>query len=243
MAHAGESGVGIERRIGYLFSDGSLLEAALTHSSAMPAGVVRAGEQLEFLGDAVLDLAIADLLLVQFPDRDEGALSKCRSRLVCTASLAEKSRQLGIDRVLTLGRGEDRSGGRGKESILAAAYESVLGAVYRDAGFFRTRALVRRHFKKDLAAPDILETRDWKTRLQEQTQALWRVLPEYRHAAEQGPAHARRFQVEVWVDGEKLAAGAGGSKREAEQRAAECALAALGGQQSKANSQKLIAKS
>jgi len=231
MPRTGKRSAGIEQRIGYSFRNSSLLEEALTHSSALPAGIVRAGEQLEFLGDAVLDLAIADLLLAQFPDRDEGTLSKCRSRLVCTTSLAEKSRQLGIDRALTLGRGEDRSGGRAKESILAAGYESVLGAIYRDAGFSRTRALVRRHFKKDLAAPDVLQTRDWKTRLQERTQAGWRVLPEYRHAAEEGPAHARRFRVEVWVDGEKLAAGAGGSKREAEQRAAECALAALGGRE------------
>ena len=214
-------------RLGYEFRDSSLLEQALTHPSAIPAGVVRASEQLEFLGDAVLDLAIADILLKRFPDHNEGVLSKCRSRLVCTESLANKSRELGLGEALHLGRGEDHSGGREKVSILANTYEAVLGAIYRDAGFYRTRAVVRRHFKQDLAAPDLLETRDWKTRLQEQTQARWRVLPEYRHAPSEGPPHARRFCVEVWVSDEMLATGTGTSKREAEQTAAECALDTL----------------
>jgi ribonuclease-3 len=214
----------LEERIGYAFADAALLEAALTHSSALPRGVVRASEQLEFLGDAVLDLAIADLLLKQFHDEPEGVLSKCRSRLVCTTSLAEKSRELGIGEALQLGRGEERSGGREKDSILAAAYESVIGAIYRDTGFFRTRALVKRHFKGELASAEILETRDWKTRLQERTQARLRVVPEYRVVAEEGPAHARRFRCEVWVEGVQLAAGAGASKREAEQNAAAQAL-------------------
>ncbi len=217
----------LERRIGYRFTDRSLLELALTHSSAVPAGLVRRSEQLEFLGDAVLDLAIADLLLEKFAEENEGVLSKCRSRLVCTASLAGKSRDLGIGEALRLGRGEDNSGGRDKDSILAAAYESVLGAIYSDVGFFRTRAVVRRHFKRDLADDDVLETRDWKTRLQERTQARLRLLPEYRHAAQEGPPHARRFVAEVWVNGEKLASGEGGSKREAEQCAAERALGAF----------------
>ncbi len=215
----------VETNVGYRFSEVSLLEAALTHSSAVPPGAVRAGEQLEFLGDAVLDLAIADLLLERFPRKNEGTLSKTRSRLVCTAFLAEKGRQLGLGEALALGRGEDRSGGRDKDSILAAAYEAVLGAIYRDAGFFRTRAIVRRHFKADLGASDVLETHDWKTRFQERTQKQWRELPEYRHVDEEGPPHARTFRVEVWVAGARFAAGEGGSKREAEQNAAESALA------------------
>ncbi len=214
----------LEARIGYEFSDPALLEAALTHSSALPRGVVRASEQLEFLGDAVIDLAIADLLLKSFPNEPEGVLSKCRSRLVCAAGLAAKARELSLGDAMLLGRGEERSGGRDKESILAAAYESLIGAVYRDGGFHRTKAVVRRHFKAELSSPDILETRDWKTQLQEQTQARLRVVPQYRVVAEEGPAHARRFHCEVWVEGEQLAAGVGASKREAEQNAAERAL-------------------
>ncbi len=214
----------LEKGIGYRFSDPSLLEAALAHSSSLPPGVLRASEQLEFLGDAVLDLAIADLLLTRFPSQAEGVLSKCRARLVCTASLAEKARSLGIGEALQLGRGEDRSGGRDKDSILAAAYESVIGAVYRDRGFSRARSLVRRHFKAELKTEEILESQDWKTQLQEQTQAHLRLLPDYRVVAEEGPAHARRFRCEVWVAGELRATGNGGTKREAEQDAALKAL-------------------
>lgn len=217
-------GAPIEEVVGHRFSDPSLLVAALAHSSSLPAGVVRESEQLEFLGDAVLGLAIADLLLAHFPEEAEGVLSKCRARLVCTASLAAKARELGIGDALQLGRGEDRSGGRDKDSILAAAYESVVGAIFRDKGFVRARAAVRRHFAVELHSAEILENHDWKTRLQEQTQASLRVLPEYRVVAEEGPAHARRFRCEVWVDGVMLAAGSGGTKREAEQDAAAIAL-------------------
>ncbi len=224
MTEASVGAADLEERIGYTFSDPALLASALAHSSSMPRGLVRSGEQLEFLGDAVLDLAIADLLLMRFPDEPEGVLSKCRARLVCTTGLAAKARELGIGDALLLGRGEERSGGREKDSILAAAYESVVGAIYRDTGFFRTRAVVRRHFKAELASGELLETHDWKTQLQEQTQARLRVVPEYRVVAEEGPAHARRFRCEVWVEGEQLATGAGGSKREAEQNAAAQAL-------------------
>jgi ribonuclease III len=219
-----EQGAEVEDLGGYRFKDPSLRAAALAHSSSLPPGVVRQSEQLEFLGDAVLDLAIADLLLARFPGEAEGSLSKCRARLVCTTTLAAKARELGIGEALQLGRGEDRSGGRDKDSILAAAYESVIGAIYRDGGFARARTAVRRHFSEELRSDAILENRDWKTILQEQTQARLRILPEYRFVAEDGPAHARRFRCEVWVAGVMLATGRGASKREAEQEAAAVAL-------------------
>lgn len=214
----------LEERLGYRFRDRDRLIAALSHPSSLPPGVLRVGEQLEFLGDAVLDLAIADILLQRFPEESEGNLSKCRSRLVCTASLAAMARSLGLGEALRLGRGEERSGGRDKESILAAVYESVIGAVFSDGGFARARAVVARHFRAALRAADVLENRDWKTQLQERTQAELRVLPEYRVIDEEGPAHARRFRCEVWVDGHLLAGGVGASKREAEQAAAAAAL-------------------
>ena len=220
---ASEEAARVEECIGYRFRERSRLVDALAHSSSLPPGVVRVSEQLEFLGDAVLDLAIADLLFTHFPTEAEGVLSKSRSRLVCTTSLAAKARELGLGDALQLGRGEDRSGGRDKESILAAAYESVLGAIYRDGGFARARAVIARHFAGELKAADLLESRDWKTRLQEHTQANMRVLPEYRVVAEEGPAHARRFRCEVWVAGKMLATGHGVSKREAEQDAAAAA--------------------
>jgi len=214
----------LEERIGYRFRDPALLDAALLHSSALPAGAVRGSEQLEFLGDAVLDLAIADLLLRALPDHDEGRLSKRRSALVRTATLADKARELGLGEAMVLGRGEERSGGRDKASILAAVYESVLGAIYRDGGFQRARAVVARHFRDQMSGAGELVLRDWKTVLQERTQARSRTLPEYRLVSCEGPAHARVFTTEVWVDGECVAQGTASSKREAEQRAARAAL-------------------
>lgn len=214
----------LEDSVGHRFKDRSLLESALTHASALPGGVVRVSEQLEFLGDAVLNLAIADLLLRVFPAADEGQLSKLRAMLVQTATLAAKGRELGLGGALRLGRGEHRSGGREKPSILAAAYESVLGAIFRDAGFERAKAVVARHFVHELTDGFLLATQDWKTMLQERIQARLRTVPEYRVVEERGPAHAREFAVEVWVAGECLARGEGPNKREAEQQAARSAL-------------------
>ena len=172
----------------------------------------------------MLYLAIANLMLRAFPGQDEGQLSKWRALLVRTRTLAAKARQLGIGDALLLGRGEERSGGRAKDSILAAAYESVLGAIFRDGGFSRAEAVVARHFRTELATSPDLGAHDWKTQLQELTQARFRNVPEYRLAEERGPAHARHFTTEVWVGGECLARGAGTSKREAEQEAARVAL-------------------
>lgn len=215
----------LQERIGYEFRDQTLLDAALTHASALPAGVVRSSEQLEFLGDAVLDLVIADLLLHALPQCNEGELSKLRAQLVRTSTLAGKARELGLGGAILLGRGEDRSGGRTKASILAATYEAVIGAIYRDAGFHRTKAVVGRHFRGEIEAVDRLDDQDWKTLLQERTQARFRTVPQYRLVAQEGPAHARQFTSEVWVGDDCFASGAGASKREAEQHAARAALA------------------
>jgi ribonuclease III len=218
---------GLEERLGYEFRDRQLLDAALTHASALPAGVVRTSEQLEFLGDAVVDLVIADLLLKTLPYYNEGELSKLRAQLVRTSTLATKARELGLGAAMRLGRGEDRSGGRSKASILAATYEAVVGAIYRDAGFHRAKAIVGRHFQREISAIDTLVDQDWKTLLQERTQAQFRVVPQYRLVAQQGPAHARQFTSEVWVNDECVASGEGASKREAEQHAARAALTRL----------------
>jgi ribonuclease-3 len=220
--------VALEQRLGYTFLDRSLLDAALTHTSAMSAGVIRAGEQLEFLGDAVLGVVIADLLLHRFPHLNEGDLSKRRATLVRAPTLAAKARAFGIGDALRLGRGEDRGGGRDKASILASTYEAVLGAIYRDGGFERARAVITRHFMEDLERGGVAGAPDWKTLLQEHVQARHRTVPEYRLAGEEGPAHARMFTAEVWVEEEYLARGQGTSKREAEQQAARAALEALG---------------
>jgi ribonuclease-3 len=218
----------LEERLGYTFLDHRLLEAALTHTSALPPGGVRAGEQLEYLGDAVLGLVIADLLLRAFPQLDEGELSRRRATLVRAPTLAAKAAALGIGPALRLGRGEDRGGGRAKASILASTYEAVLGAIYRDGGFERARAVITRHFTEELERGGVAGTPDWKTTLQERIQAEHRTVPEYRLAGEEGPAHARQFTVEVWVGDRYLARGQGTSKREAEQQAARAALESFG---------------
>src|SRR5262249_38289548 len=132
-----DADLALEQRLGYTFLDRSLLDAALTHTSALTPGVVGSGAQLEFLGDAVLGVVTADLLLHPFPHLDEGELSKRRATLVRAPTLAAKARALGIGDALRLGRGEDRGGGRGKASILASTYEAVLGAIYRDGGVSR----------------------------------------------------------------------------------------------------------
>jgi ribonuclease III len=219
--------VALERRLGYTFLDRSLLDAARTHSSALSSGTVRAGEQLEFLGDAVLGVVIADLLLDAFPQLDEGELSKRRATLVRAPTLAEKARALGVGDALRLSRGEERGGGRDKASILASTYEAVLGAIYRDGGFERAKAVITRHFAEDLERGGVAGAPDWKTLLQERVQAQHRTVPDYRLAAEEGPAHARVFTAGVWIGDRCLASGQGTSKREAEQQAARAALEAL----------------
>jgi len=216
----------IEERLGYSFQDRTLLATALTHASALRGGAVRGAERLEFLGDAVLDLAVADLLLTHFSDWDEGQLSKARARIVRGTMLAAKSDELRLGEVLRLGRGEEHTGGRAKSSILAATYEAVLGAIFQDGGFGRARAVVARHLSKELLENQVL-TPDFKTLLQERTQAVWKRVPEYRVVEEQGPAHARRFVVEVRVQGRLLGTGEGPSKRDAAQRAAAEALGRL----------------
>ena len=219
----------LEERLGHVFSDRALLEAALTPASALAPGVVRSAEQLELLGGAVLDLAVADLLLDARPDWDEGKLSKRRAMFVQTSSLAAKAVDFDLGPAVRLGRGEDRTGGRGKQSILAATYEAILGAIYRDGGFACARAVVARHFAAELVADDesLQQSRDWKTMLQEETQARWRVVPEYRIVAEEGPPHARRFTSEVWIAGRGYLRGTGTSKRESEQHAAHVTLERL----------------
>jgi ribonuclease-3 len=217
----------LEERLGYTFLDRGLLDAALTHTSTLASGTVRAGEQLEFLGDAVLGVAIADLLLNAFPQLDEGELSKRRATLVRAPTLEAKARALGIGPALRLSRGEERGGGRDKASILASTYEAVLGAIYRDGGFERAKAVITRHFAEDLERGGVAGAPDWKTMLQERIQAAHRTVPDYRLATEEGPAHARMFTVAVWVGEQSLATGRGTSKREAEQQAARAALEVL----------------
>lgn len=198
------------------------LEQALTHRSAGS----RHNERLEFLGDAVLGLVIADALFQHLPDAPEGDLTRFRAALVNRGSLAELARAAGMEGALNLGQGERKSGGHRRESILADALEALIGASYQVAGFDAAREFVLRLYADRFAAlPSAESLKDPKTRLQEFLQGRGRELPQYRVLAVSGPDHQREFAVEVWLPSESWGQrGTGPSRRGAEQTAAEAAL-------------------
>ena len=218
----------LQRALGYRFRDTELLRRCLTHVSC-GGGMDAHNEALEFLGDAVLSLSISDLLMRRFPERNEGDLSRMRASLVNGRVLAEKARLLRLGEVLRVGKGEERTGGRHKESILAAALEALLGGIYWEAGYDAVRPVVETHFAADLDQGG-LGLDDYKTRLQEVTQRLYRVPPTYRLVRESGPSHDKYFETEIRVDGHLVGEGEGRSKKQAEQEAARRALETLQGQ-------------
>ena len=224
---------GLQRRINYRFKDRGLLEHALTHKSRAAedaSGGVADNESLEFLGDAVLGLVVADVLFRQFPEYDEGQKSKVKASVVSTASLARHAEQMGLGDHLLLGRGEEKTGGRFKQALLADAYEALIAAVYLDGGFDAATAFLQRELQEaiDLGASQTIVGQDYKSALQERLQALGRPLPEYRLAGQAGPDHRKVFSVEVVVNGDVLGAASGKAKKEAEQEAARIALDTLG---------------
>jgi ribonuclease-3 len=217
----------LQERLGHRFADTALLEDALTHRSlANEDGRSGLGnERLEFLGDAVLDLVVSELLMEANPDVDEGVLSRARAAAVNAGALAERARELDLGDFVRLGRGERRAGGAGKPSILADTFEALLGALYLDAGLATVRAFIERELAPGLSASEDL--RDAKTRLSEEVQKQGCEVPRYQTVAERGPDHAKEFEVEVRVNDEVLGRGSGSSKRSAEQRAAQGALERL----------------
>ena len=222
----------IESRIVYRFKDRGLLEHALTHKSRAAedvSGGVADNESLEFLGDAVLGLVVADLLFRQYPTYDEGQKSKIKASVVSTAALARQAEEIRLGEHLILGRGEEKTGGRFKQALLADAYEALIAAIYLDGGLEAADAFLRRELKDaiDAGATQDFVGQDYKSALQERVQALGRSLPEYRIAGEAGPDHRKVFSVEVVVGGEVLGSASGKAKKEAEQEAARLALARL----------------
>jgi ribonuclease-3 len=217
-----------EERIGHRFARRDLLTRALTHKSYSHEAKqedVRDNETFEFLGDSVLGFVIGDLLFHRFPTVDEGALSKIKAYLVSAPSLASKARHYGMGEVIYLGIGEEKSGGRKKDSLLANLFEAMIAAIYLDGGIEPARALIERSFRDDIEridADDLL-FHDYKTALQELAQGKGLPLPEYNVIAEAGPDHEKRFIVEVKV-GSLLTRGEGTSKKEAQQQAAKQAL-------------------
>lgn len=220
----------LEARLGHRFRNAALCERALTHSSyAHEESGGADNEALEFLGDAILGFLIAESLLRRFPDMDEGGLSKFKAFLVNRPNLAAVARGIGLGPHLRLGKTAERGQGRVKESLLADALEAVIAAVHLDGGDDATRALVGRLFDEQIERLDRVEVegQDFKTSLQEVLQASGRPTPRYRVQATEGPPHEPVFHVDLVVEGEVLARGSGGSKKEAEQRAARQALRAL----------------
>lgn len=203
---------------GYAFAEPSLLEQALTHRSA---GAPH-NERLEFLGDAVLGLVVAEALYARWPKADEGSLTRARAELVRESALAAVARRLEVGDRLVLGPGEMKSGGHRRDSILSDALEAVIGAIYLDAGFEACRRVVLSWFEDAVSAvPASKVGKDAKTRLQEWLQARQKPLPQYELQSEGGEEHARVFVVRcVLSDPEASAEGEGGSRRAAEQAAA-----------------------
>ena len=220
-----EARAALEAALGHRFTRIEHLELALRHRSASPGAPNN--EKLGFLGDAVLALAMSDLLMTAFPQAREGDLSKIRASLVNAEVLARRARQLDAGRWLLLGKGEEKSGGREKGSILAAAYEALLGAIYLDAGYEAARGVVAAHFAADATEHATAGLRDYKTELQEMTQRLFRESPAYTLVEESGPDHEKRFVSEIAVAGRTCGRGVGRSKKTAEQAAAMEALEAL----------------
>jgi ribonuclease-3 len=210
----------LREQLSYEARDLDLFRAALTHRSAAGAN----NERLEFLGDAVLALVVSDLLMRRLPDSAEGDLTRARAALVSEGGLARAAGALELGRFLFVGRGEERTGGRARPSILADALEALMGAVYLDGGLDAAAAVVARLFQPDLTDLESHARLDYKSRLQERSQALWQAAPVYQVVAETGPDHDKRFEVALSFAGREWARAGGRSKKEAEQSAAAVAL-------------------
>ncbi|MCI8525841.1 MAG: ribonuclease III [Oscillospiraceae bacterium] len=222
----------LERALGYTFQDQRLLEKALTHSSYANEkwkNGLASNERLEFLGDSILGFVVAEYLYRRYPDHPEGDLTRMRADLVCETSLARAAAGLRLGEYLKLGHGEDLGGGRTRNSITADAVESVIAASYLDGGFPAARGIVERLLLS--GAPERRPCNaDVKTALQELVQRKKHQVLSYTLLEESGPDHDKTFRVEVTLNGQVVGAGAGSSKKRAEQAAAEAALEKLAGQ-------------
>jgi len=231
MPHEENTGLAaLQSELGYHFKDVSLLELALTHPSfAQESGEPgRHNQRLEFLGDAVLQLTLTAQLYAQFPDHEEGPLTKARAQMVKRQTLFERGQNLELGPRLRLSRGEDRNHGRTRPSNLADAYEAVLGAVFLDGGFDAANQVILQQFESDVAdvsaAPNLDNP---KGELQELLQGRSQTSPEYRLLEQSGPDHDKTFRCAVLHLGEEIGTGTGRSKKRAESEAARSALKAL----------------
>ncbi len=219
----------LEHRLGYTFQNPSLLQNALVHRSMSNVSKsIRSNERLEFLGDAVLGLSVASYLYENCPHLPEGELTKIRALVVCEGTLFQCAKELGLGEYLKLGKGEERTNGRERPSILSDAMEAIFAAVYLDSGLAEAQRIILKmlvpYIEKAIHERD---KKDHKTVLQEMIQSKFDKPPVYLLVDEQGPDHEKEFTVEVWNQEVLLGTGKGKSKKEAEKKAAEIAIARL----------------
>ena len=219
----------LETAIGYRFANISLLQNALAHSSYANErwhNSLMSNERLEFLGDSILGMVVAEYLYRNFPDRPEGDLTRMRADMVCEKTLASVANRIDLGRHLLLGHGEEQSGGRPRDSILADAVESVIAAAFLDGGMNAAREIIRRFILVEVPVTK-LHNADYKTELQELVQQKKNQVLTYTLIGESGPDHDKQFQVEVKLNGVVAGVGTGTSKKRAEQDAARAAIDAL----------------
>ena len=219
----------LEAAIGYRFRNITLLQNALTHSSYANErwhDSLKSNERLEFLGDSVLGMVVADYLYRNFPDRPEGELTRMRADMVCERSLAAVANRVGLGQHLQLGHGEEQGGGRSRDSILADAVESILAASYLDGGMEAAQSLIQRFILCDVPVSG-LHNADYKTALQELVQQKKNQVLSYALTDQSGPDHDKTFWVDVMLNGQVVGHGSGTSKKRAEQAAAKAAIEAL----------------
>ena len=219
----------LEKRLGYTFSDRSILDTALTHSSYANESpqTRRSNERLEFLGDAVLGFCAAKTICRLYPDMPEGGLTRLRAELVCEASLHQVALSLGLGDYIHLGRNEQCNGGRQRTSILADCVEAIIAAIFLDGGLEPAEAFIAGHILQDVQAGRRPARTDYKTQLQELLQRAGGAAPVYTIVGESGPDHDKTFTASVALHDGASAQGEGKSKKEAEQAAAKAALEAL----------------
>jgi ribonuclease-3 len=216
----------IEKKLNYKFKDQELLKTALTHSSYANETSVESNERLEFLGDAVLGFIVAHVLYKRYPDASEGKLSKMRSSIVSRMNFAHLARELKIDKQVLLGKGEENTGGRERESNISGTFEAVIGAIFIDGGYRRVSKIITTLLKNCLNGDEEI-FKDYKTKLQEVAQRKFKKVPKYKVVLEEGPPHDKNFHIEVRLGRKSFGKGVGRNKKQAEQEAAKQGLESM----------------
>ena len=219
---------GLQDTIGYKFTDESLLYVAMTHSSyanEQRMKKTKNNERLEFLGDAVLEIAVSKFLYLNFPEMSEGEMSKLRASLVCEPTLALDCKEINLSKYIMLSHGEDMTGGRERKSILSDAFGALIGAIYLDGGYDKAAEFIDKYVLTDIEHKQLFH--DSKTKLQEVVQAEYKQKLEYRLINESGPDHAKEYSVQAFVGDKALGEGTASTKKGAEQEAAYNSLLML----------------